>query len=171
MQDVPASSTSLGSFSFPWELPTEGSQHKINHKEATKEDKGAEEKRWEELTGSILSPVEDVSPAFQGDALENGEHGLKNIVEPSHPLVGSNPTILACKTIQALASLATRLRIRNKFVGHVVVAGTVEYSGEEFKANDGVDENDKKDQHCDMEEWDHGLEDWVDDNLGKGKVA
>ena len=111
------------------------------------------------MTRSILSPVEDVSPAFQGDALKHGEHGLKNIVEPSHPLVGSNPTILACKTIQALAALATRLTILNKFIADVVVAGTVEYSGEEFKANDGVDENDKKDQHCDMEEWDHGLED------------
>ena len=56
-------------------------------------------------------------------------------------------------------SLATGLGILYKFFGDVVVAGTVEYSGEEFKANDGIDEDDKKDEQCNMEEWDHGLED------------
>ena len=145
MQDVPTRSASLGSFPLPWELPTKGSQHQIDHKEAAKEDKGAEEERWEDSTRSILGPVEDVSPAFQGDALEDGEHGLKNVVKPGHPLVGSNPTVHAYKTLQALASLATRLGIRNKFVGDVVVAGTVEDSREELKTNDGIDEDDEKD--------------------------
>ena len=86
MQHVPACSTSLGSFALPWELPAEGSQHQIHHKEAAKEDKRAEEERWEDYTRSILGPVEDVSPAFQSDALEDGEHGLQNIVKSSHPI-------------------------------------------------------------------------------------
>ena len=159
MQDIPAGSTSLGSFSLPGELPTKGSQDQIDHKESAKEDEGAKEERWEESGRSILSPVEDVGPAFQGDALEDGKHGLKNVVEAGHPLVGSNPTIQACKTLHALASLATGLGILNKFVGDIVVTGTVEHSGEEFKTNDGIDEDDKEDKQCNMEEWDHGLED------------
>ena len=165
MQDIPACSTSLGSFSLPGELPTKGSQDQIDHKESAKEDEGTKEDRREESVRSILNPVEDVGPAFQGDALEDGKHGLKNVVEAGHPLVGSNPTIQACKILHALASLATGLGILNKFVGDVVVTGIVEHSGVEFKTNDGIDEDDKEDKQCNMEEWDHGLEDWVDDNL------
>ena len=159
MQNIPACSASLGSFSLPGELPTKGSQDQVDEKKSAKEDEGAEEERRRESGRSILIPVENVGPAFQGDALEDGEHGLKNVVEPRHPLVGSNPTIHAYQILHALASLATGLGILNKFFGDVVVAGTVEYSGEEFKANDGIDEDDKEDKQGDMEEWDHGLED------------
>lgn len=64
MQHIPACSASLGSFALPWELPAERSQHQIHHKEAAKEDKGAEIEGREEHPRSILDPVEDVSPAF-----------------------------------------------------------------------------------------------------------
>ena len=106
-----------------------------------------------------MNPIEDVGPAFEGDAAEDGEHGLENIVESSHSIVGSDPTIQAHKTVQTLTTQATRLGIEDKFFGDVVVAGSVEDSREELKTNDGVDEDDEKDEESNMEEGDHRLED------------
>ena len=106
-----------------------------------------------------MNPIEDVGPAFKSDAAEDGEHGLENIVESSHSIVGSDPTIQAHKTVQTLTTQATRLGIEDKFFGDVVVAGSVENSREELKTNDGIDEDDEKDEESNMEEGDHRLED------------
>lgn len=45
------------------------------------------------------------------------------------------------------------------------VAGGVHLADEEFKADDGVDDDDKQDQQGDVEERNHGLDDGVQHHL------
>lgn len=52
-------------------------------------------------------PVEDVSPALHGDALEHSEHGKQKIVEVGDAIVGTLPALPANSTIeQAMTSMS-----------------------------------------------------------------
>ena len=48
---------------------------------------------------------------------------------------------------------------------NVVKADPVEDAGEEFEADDGVDDHDEQDEEGDVEEGDHGHQDTVQYNL------
>lgn len=45
-------------------------------------------------------PVENVSPALHGDALEHSEHGKQKIVKVGYAVVGSLPSLSARCTIE-----------------------------------------------------------------------
>jgi len=44
---------------------------------------------------SSTNPVQDGSPPFHGDALENGEHGQSDVIERRDPVVGTYPVFYA----------------------------------------------------------------------------
>ena len=50
----------------------------------------------DELVGclTVMDPVEDVRPALQGDALEDGEHGEDEVVKVGDAVVGTLPELL-----------------------------------------------------------------------------
>ena len=47
-------------------------------------------------TGSEYTyPVEDRGPAFHGDALEHGEHGVDDVVKAGDAMIGTDPLFQA----------------------------------------------------------------------------
>ena len=47
----------------------------------------------------------------------------------------------------------------------IIVAGEVKLPGEELQSDDGVDDDDKHNKECDVEQWHHSLQDGVQHHL------
>ena len=100
-------------------------------------------------------PVKDLSPALQRDALEDGEHGVEEVVKVGDPIVGSVPVLPALCALRTLIGPSAWNGVLHHLIGVVVEAGFVEDAGEELQADDGVDKNDKNDEECNVKERNH----------------
>lgn len=58
-------------------------------------------------------PVQDGSPPFHGDALENGEHGQSDVIERCDPVVGTYPVLYArgCRVITEIRVVRLRFLV------------------------------------------------------------
>jgi len=60
---------------------------------------------------SSTNPVQDGSPPFHGDALENGEHGQSDVIERRDPVIGTYPVFYARGHIAITEVRVVRLRV------------------------------------------------------------
>ena len=58
-----------------------------------------------------MDPVEHVRPALQGDALEDRQHGLADIVEVCNPILGPIPILPADGSIRTFVEPSTWRRL------------------------------------------------------------
>lgn len=140
-------------------------------------------------------PVEDVCPSLHGDALKNCQHGEENVVKVGDPAVGTFPLSPALRAVGDTEAPAPGERAGGRVILHHeacssrsagegsllhqtpnrnqsgaetcagVVAALVHPADEELQADDGVDYDDKHDQHADVQQGDHGFHDGVQHNL------
>ena len=104
----------------------------------------------------VTYPVEDLSPALESDALEDGQHGVEEVVEVGDAVVWSLPILPTLRAVGAVVGAPTRDGLLHHLVRVDVEAGLVKDPWEELQPDDGVDKNDKDDEECDVEERDHG---------------
>ena len=100
-------------------------------------------------------PVKDLRPALQRDALEDGQHGVEEVVEVGDPVVGSVPVLPAFCALRTLIGSSTWYGVFHHLICVVVEAGFVEDAREELEANNGIDKNDKNDEECNVKERNH----------------
>ena len=60
------------------------------------------QRRWK-----TTHPVEHICPALEGDTLEDGEHGLSEVVEAGDAPLGSLPLPTALRSIRAVEDAST----------------------------------------------------------------
>ena len=100
-------------------------------------------------------PVKDLSPSLQRDALEDGQHGVEEIVEVGDPVVGSVPVLPALRSLGTLVGSSTWNGVFHHLIRVVVEAGFMEDAREELQADNGIDKNDKNDEECNVKERNH----------------
>ena len=103
----------------------------------------------------LTYPVKDLSPALQCDALEDGQHGVEEVVEVGDPVVGAVPVLPALGTLGTLVGSSTRNGVFHHLICVVVEAGFVQNAREELEADDGIDKNDKNDEERNVKERNH----------------
>lgn len=61
--------------------------------------------------GHYTNPVQNGSPPFHGNALENGEHGQSDVIERRDPVVGTYPALYARGRFVITEKRVVRFRI------------------------------------------------------------
>ena len=101
-------SPGLGLFSLLGELSGEDTEDEVHDEEGAEDDHGD---KVEPLPGpalGVVDPVEHVSPALQRDALEDGQHGLADIVKVGDPVLRSLPVVVTDCTLGTLVETSAR---------------------------------------------------------------
>ena len=107
------------------------------------------------LATKATDPVHDRSPAFIGNTLKNSEHRQAEVVEVGDSIVRSLPVATADEiTFQLKVTLkaigTARMRWIHHVTGDVVEARLMQFAGEQFEADDGVDDDDEDDEESDV---------------------
>ena len=104
-------------------LPGEHSEDEVEHEEGADDDERDEVDPVEVAAHAVVGPVQDLRPALHGDALEDGEHGVADVVEGGDAVVGPLPLLQADGDL-GLAGVGAHggRRLVVRVAGHVLAA-------------------------------------------------
>ena len=100
-------SSRLGLFSFFGKLSREDTENEVHDEERAEDDHGDEVEPLPSATLGVVDPVEHIRPALQGDALEDRQHGLPDIVEVCDPVLRALPVVSTDSPIRTLIETST----------------------------------------------------------------
>ena len=77
------------------------------------------------MLNPTIYPVKNLCPPLEGDALEDGEHGLDEVVEVGDAVVGAGPVLAAHRALGAVVVAPARDGLLHHLVRVDVEAGLV----------------------------------------------
>ena len=104
-------SPGLGLLSLLGELSGEDTEDEVHDEEGAEDDHGH---KVEPLPGPalrVVDPVEHVGPSLQCDALEDGQHGLADVVKVGDPVLRPLPVVITDCPLGTLIETSARGRL------------------------------------------------------------